>query len=221
MRLLHWVGRLLTENLGWKLLALVLATLIWLMVASEPELSTFTTVQVEFTNLPDDLEIASEPVTAITLELRGPAGELRAPGESVHPAVILDMSTAGPGQRTFPIQNRNVRLARGVHLVSAIPSEVRFDFERRVARPVPVAVRITGDGRRGYMVARVDKSPAELQIVGPESRVARISAAVTDPVDVSSVVGSSVFHVNAFVEDPFVRLRGSPTVTVTVTMRKQ
>jgi hypothetical protein len=50
--------------------------------------------------------------------------------------------------------------------------------------------------------------------------VSRIGAATTDPVDVSKAVGRSEFHVNAFVNDDFVRFRSASLVTVTVTMRK-
>ncbi len=53
---------------------------IWAMVASEPELSTFVSTQVEYKNLPDDLEISSNPVTTVLLELRGPSGELQGLG---------------------------------------------------------------------------------------------------------------------------------------------
>jgi YbbR domain-containing protein len=86
---------------------------------------------------------------------------------------------------------------------------------------VPVQVRFTGEGQNGYTVARWKVTPNQLQIVGPKSRVALIAAATTDPVDVSAVVGSSEFRVNAFVDDPFVRIAASPLVAVTVTMRKK
>jgi hypothetical protein len=51
--------------------------------------------------------------------------------------------------------------------------------------------------------------------------VGRIGAVDTDRVDVSSVVGSSEFRVNAFVEDPYVRFAASPQVTVVVTMKRK
>ncbi len=223
MRALRWV----VDNFLWKLLALAIAVAIWMLVASEPELSTFATVRVEFKNLPDDLEIGSEPVSTVSLELRGPSGELRnLSGEpygmgNVRPAVILDMAGVQPGERTFPIGNGNVRLARGVRLVRAIPSEVRFDFESRATRSVPVKPRFSGLGSNGYMVATVSVQPKDLEITGPASHVARVNQAVTDVVDVSNLVGSSEFRVNAYVEDPYVRLVGSPQVTVSVTMKKQ
>jgi YbbR domain-containing protein len=114
-----------------------------------------------------------------------------------------------------------VQLARGVHLVRSIPSEVRFLFERRMVRFVPVVVRTTGQGQNGYTVAHQSVTPDRLEIAGPGSRVARITAAVTDPVDLSSVVGTSEFRVNAFVDDSFVRFQTSPQVVVTVTMKKK
>jgi YbbR domain-containing protein len=222
LRPLRWLRDLVSKNVGWKLLSLAMAVILWVLVASEPELSTFTTVQLEYKNLPEDLEIASEPVPMVSLELRGSSGVLSALSDSgARPAVILDMSTVFPGERTYTIDGGSVKLPRGVRLVRAQPSQVRFSFERRMARPVPVVVRFNGDGANGYLIASKQVQPAMLTVVGPASHVARISAASTDPVDVSGVVGTSQFRSNAYVNDPFVRFQSSPRVTVTVTMRKR
>ena len=78
--------RLVTHNFVWKLIALAGATLIWVLVSSEPELSTFTTVRLAFRNLPADIDISSSPMETVSLELRGPASELRGTGESRRPA---------------------------------------------------------------------------------------------------------------------------------------
>jgi YbbR domain-containing protein len=142
-------------------------------------------------------------------------------GDGIQPAVVLDMSDVQPGERTFTIGAGNVKLARGVRLVRSIPSEVRFLFERRMVRFVPVVVRTAGQGQNGYTVAHQSVTPDRLEIAGPGSRVARIKAATTDPVDLSSVVGTSEFRVNAFVDDSFVRFQTSPQVVVTVTMKKK
>ena len=214
--------RLLFENFGWKLLSLGIAVVLWALVASEPELGTLATVPLEYRNLPDDLEISSEPVSQIVLELRGPSGELRGLGDGViHPAVVLDMSGLQTGIHTFPIVDRNVKLPRGVRLVRANPSEARFEFDRRLMRSVPVRARLIGQGQDGYVVETLGVEPRELQIEGPAKKVSRIPEVFTDPVDVAAVVGSSEFRVNAFVEDPYVRFRSAPQVVVTVTMKKR
>jgi len=126
MRPIQLARHLILHNLGWKLFSLGIAVVIWALVASEPELATFTTVRLEYKNMPDDLEISSDPVETVMLELRGPSGELR--GESIRPAVVLDLSGVTRGQRTFKIGDGNVRLARGVRLVRSIPPTVRLTF---------------------------------------------------------------------------------------------
>ena len=122
---------------------------LWVLVASEPELSTFVTVPLAYKNLPDDLEISAEPVNSISLELRGPSGELRGFGESGRAAPGGDPGYDGraAGRAHLPIGDGNVKLARGVRLVRAIPSEARFEFERRRdAHGADVLPRFAGEG---------------------------------------------------------------------------
>jgi len=222
MKTLQWAARLVSHNFWWKVLAFGIAVLIWVLVASEPEVSTFATARLEYKNLPEDLDLSSEPVTQIVLELRGPSGELRGLGDGgQHPAAILDMSNAAPGERTFSIGAGNVRLSRGVHMVRAIPSQVRLAFEERLERTVPVTVRFRGEFHDKYRVASATAEPAQLAILGPHSHVARVASVVTDPVDVSSLTTTGRFQVNAFAGDSFVRFRSTPAVTVTVTMTKE
>lgn len=226
IRVMSWLARflfgLVFDRFWWKLLSLALAVVIWATVASEPELSTFASTQVEYTNLPSDLELASNPVTTVLLEMRGPSGELLGlGGQSVHPQIILDLSSATPGDHTYGIVDGVVRLPRGVRLVSAIPPQVQFNFETRVERSVPVQPPLAGEGANGYAVASETVDPANLRIEGPASHVAAIKAALTDPVDVSNAVGTQSYRVTAFLGDPFVRIEGATKVTVTVTMKKQ
>lgn len=212
--------KFITNNIGWKLLSLLIAVLIWIAVASEPELSTFVSVPVEFQNVPEDLEISSHAVESVTLQLRGSAGELM-DVRNARAAVVLKLADVLPGEHTFSIGPHNTRLPRGVQLIRAIPSQLRMDFERRVTRSVPVEVRFYSGSRSDYEVSGVTVHPSKLTIVGPESRVDAVKAAVTDRIDVSSVVGTSEFHVNAYVDDPYVRFQNPPEITVQVIMRKK
>ena len=101
-RVVKWTRALVWQNFGWKLLSLGMAVLIWALVATEPELGARVAVRLEYKNLPEDLEFSSEPAGPISLELRGPSGELR----GLNPAVILDMTDVQPGVRTFQDRRR-------------------------------------------------------------------------------------------------------------------
>jgi hypothetical protein len=209
-RPLKKLGEAVFHNLGWKLASLAVAVVIWALVASEPEMATFVTVRLEFKNMPEDLEISSEPVESVQLELKGPSGELR--GDGLRPAVVMDVGGVGPGVHTFTIGDRNVRLARGVRLVRAKPAEVTLGFEPHAERTVPVQVRWAGEPPSKFRVR-----PQNIGIEGPSSHVARIAAAVTDPVDLSRMPGSAV-RVNLITapEDAYVRFRSTAQATVEV-----
>ena len=168
MKRLKWVLSLVTENLGWKLLSLAIAVVVWGLVANEPELSTFATAGLEFKNLPEELEISSDPVSTVKLELKGPSGVLRELGQGAQPQVILDMSATQTGEHTFAIASANVKLPRGIELVRSIPPQVRFRFERRATRSVKVTPRFAE--RAAFEVAGFDVTPESLEIVGPASR---------------------------------------------------
>lgn len=221
IRPLKWIREFFFQNIRWKLLSLAIAVVIWALVATEPELATFASVRLEYKNLPEGLEISSDPVSSIVLELRGPSGSLRGIGDSIHPAVVLDMAESAVGERTFSISERNVKAMRGVRLVRAIPAEVRFRFEPRRTRIVPVNIRFLGEGQNGYAVETYQVDPPKMEITGPSSRVARIAAVPADPIDLSGTTATSQFHVNVFMEDSFVRFLNTPEVVVTVTMRKK
>ncbi len=216
------VLRLVFKDFGWKVLSLAIAVLLWAVVSSEPELSTFVSVPVEYKGLPDGLEISSDVVESVYLELHGPSGRLgTGSGEERRYAVVLDMSHVGPGERTFSINENDVRLTRGIHLLRATPSQLRFRFERREYRAVPVQPRFATQPQAGYHITSWEVSPATLQIVGPESRVSHMRYVVTDPVDVANAVGTAEFHVNAFVDDSHVRFASSPQVKVKVHIKRK
>jgi len=215
--MIHWF----TRNLGWKLVSLLAAVVIWILVANEPELATFVSVPVEYKDIPDDMEISSEVLPSIYLELRGPSGELRSFAASNVP-VILNMSGVHrPGERTFTVGQSDVKLPRGIRLVRAIPAQLRFRFEHRVTRSIPVHARFSSSPQKGYEVAHYEVFPPSLTVVGPESRVARITFASTDLIDLSPVIGTSEFRVETYVDDPQVRFQSPPQVVVRVQMKKQ
>jgi hypothetical protein len=222
IRALKRMVGLIFENFFLKLLSIAIAVLIWGLVASEPEVAQFASVPLQYKNLPDDLEISSEPVTVARLELRGPESVLRSIGQEggFRPGIVLDMSGVRAGERTVPIGDANVRLSRGIRLVRSIPSSVQFTFEERGRKSVPVAVRF-GEAPAGYAIHRYSVTPREMPIIGPSSRVERIDRVTTDPIDLFGVVGKAEFRVSTFVNDPYVRFASAPHVTVEVRMKKK
>ncbi len=212
--------RVLTENFGWKLLSLVIAVLLWLAVVGGPDLASSISAPVVFRNLPKDMEISSDLIDRVRLEIRGPSGRLSTSALSNTAAVVDLAGVTRPGERTFTITQENVNLPSDVVLERAVPAQIRLQLERRVWREAPVRVRLAAPPPRGYRVARQEVRPQRLMLVGPESRVNRIDHVETDPVDLSSAVGEAAFQVHTYVSDPYVRFDSQTVVAVRMTLER-
>lgn len=214
------IRTLLTRNLGWKLLSLSLALLLWYLIVRDPDLATSVNVPVLFKGMPQDLEISSDLPDRVQLEVRGPSKQL-VPQNLATAAVVLDLgSVHGPGDRTYTITRENVSLPNSVAFTRAIPSQIRLRFEHRISRDVPVRVRFSKSPPKGYAVVGEEVIPDKLRVVGPESNVEQVNFVDTDSIDLSAVVANAEFKVNAFVADPWVRFESPPVVRVKVYVEK-
>ena len=134
---------LFTQNLGYKILSLVLAAGFWLVVVDEPEVTAALQAPLQFRNFPRDLELSSGTIDKVHLEVRGPSIKLTSASLG-DVAVVVDLSgVRRPGERTFPITLANASLPSGLALDRAVPSLVRLRFDRRASKEVPVKVRLS------------------------------------------------------------------------------
>lgn len=213
--------RYLLHNLGLKAVSLAAAVVLWAVVGAEPAMETSISVPVEFHNVPQALELLSDTPPNIHLQVKGPSSKVRGLNRA-DVAVVLDlMRVQQPGARTFTLDQSRIALPRGVTVVRAMPSQLRLVFEKRLSRDVAVVPRFSGTYVPGYEIARYTVEPPELKVVGPESRLAVLDYATTDPIDVSKLIGGAVFTTNAYLDDSHLRFENLQSVRVNVEMKKR
>ncbi|MGZ4837418.1 MAG: CdaR family protein [Terriglobales bacterium] len=217
---MNFLRKYVFHNFGLKLLSLVVAVLLWLAVTRDPVAEIALNVPIEFHNTPEHLEISSETIPQVLVRVRGPVREVRdlSPSE-VH--AIIDLARVQPGERTYDLAPRHIRVPDGVEVVQAVPSQIRINFDRRESRQVEVKPRVIGTFASGYRIEKVVAVPQSVTIVGPAGHVKAVETAITDPVDASGVVGVATFVTHAYVSDPLVRLADPSPIRVTVTTEKQ
>ena len=124
------VWRALTRNLGWRLLSVLLAVLLWIAVEGEPELVTLQAVPVFYRNVESNLALVANPPASVRIELRG-ASDVLTRDNLANVAVLLDLAgLTEPGERVFPVTRTNVTLPAGVRFVRSDPPELRLHLDR-------------------------------------------------------------------------------------------
>jgi YbbR domain-containing protein len=63
---------------------------------------------------------------------------------------------------------------------------------------------------------RVTEEPATITVIGPQAHVRSAGPAITDPIDVTGILGAATFTTNAYVPDPLVREIKPVQIHVTV-----
>ena len=206
------------HHLGLKILALLLAALLWLTVAGEHVVERTLRVPLEFRNIPELLEIVGNAPDTVDVRLRGSSMVLSRlqPGEIV---AVIDLAGARAGQRLFHIRNDEVRAPFGIEVAQVVPATVPLELEKSARRWVPVVPAVDGEPAPGYVIGHFTAEPATVEIVGPDSRVRQISEATTETVSVKDASARVQDVVTIGVVDSSVRLAQPQTANVTVEIR--
>jgi YbbR domain-containing protein len=203
------------HHLGLKIMAIALATLLWLIVAGDHLVERSMRVPLEFRNLPSALEIVGDPPTSVDVRLRGSSAQLGRlqPSDAV---AVLDLVTARPGSRMFHLRTDEVRAPYGVEVAQVVPSTIALDLETSGRRTVPIVPALDGEPAPGFVIGRVTADPATVEVAGPESRLKQLTGATTEPVEVNGSRTRVRDVVTVGVTDSAVRLVQARDATITV-----
>lgn len=206
-------------NLGLKALSLVLAALLWFVIAGETASEMGLRVPLELQNIPRDLEMTGDATDAVEVRVRASAGIIHGlnPGDV---AAQIDLSGAREGERIVHLTAESIRVPFGVRVVKIAPAILTLNFEQTLQKVVPVRPRLVGRPAQGYEVVEITSDPAEVRIAGPKSRVQEIESAFTEPISLDAANDSVSDEVSLGLEDPLLRVQGSPRVRVTARIRE-
>ncbi|HEY7510780.1 MAG TPA: CdaR family protein [Vicinamibacteria bacterium] len=208
----------LLDNLPLKLVSLGLAVLLWFVIGektSERGLS----VPVELQNVPRELELLGEPTNVVDVRVRAAPSVIQrlTPGDV---SARIDLSGVREGEHIVHLTGDDIRVPFGVRVVKITPSIITMAFERTLTKTVPIRPRLLGRPSPGYEVAEVTAEPPEVRVSGPKSRVQEMESAYTEPVSLDGASSTVVDTVNLGLDDPVLRIQGSPRVRVTARIRE-
>ncbi|MBI1355372.1 MAG: hypothetical protein GC160_13580 [Acidobacteria bacterium] len=216
-----WIQDRIRRNFGSKIVALLVAIVLWLTFGALRAGEEAMEAAVRFVNIPEDLEANPDQIPAVAVMLRGPRptlSRLRAGGLTL---TVDCADVFGAGQHTANIDRAALRLPGDVEFVKAAPSQLRYTLEKSAIKEIGIVPQFVGEMETGYVLDGYATKPRMLRVRGPEDRVALVEAVQTDPINLSGEVGGRSFETTAFLSDPYLRFVDSPRITVRVNIRKR
>ncbi len=167
------------DHLGLKLVALLLAVLVYLNVYTEREAHLALSFPLRLTGLADSLAVSGEIPDAIRADLAG-TGKHLLRMRFLEPSVELSLKEAreghilrqlGPEDLPLPPQ-AGIRVERFIG-----PAQVELRVEPRVERRLPVHVAVAGEPGRGLVwTGAFVAQPESVTVSGPRSGVLRMTS---------------------------------------------
>ena len=166
---------LVQRNLPAKIIALVVAVVLWLFVMNEqnPQIEGSFTVAVELRNVPEGYKI-TQSEKSVKLKVRG-ARSFFVSAEPEGFKAYADLEGLDSGEHKVKIK---AVLPQGFELVDAQPETVSVTLDKIVRRSVRIDLIVTGSASAGYTVDKISQSANTTVIEGPESRVAEVDRVI-------------------------------------------
>ena len=213
---------LLTRNRGLKLIAFLMAFVLWLVLI--PEEKTYSertlTVPLETQGLPADMELVERPAATVDITIRASNRLLNEVGQADLSA-RLDLERASVYQELYPLNASAVQVPQGAEVVGISPNMVRLKLEKTRQMDLEVAPMVVGKVAEGFRIAKIEVTPAKVPVKGAESKIRARDRLTTSPVDVSGLSRSATLEADIILPRPDLRLATPLTrVRVDITLEE-
>jgi YbbR domain-containing protein len=204
------------RNLGLKFAALALAALLWFTISGQ-RVERSVSVPILYRNLPEGMLITGDRFHEVSVHLRGGYTQLAEMSrDTVN--VVVDLADAKPGQRVVTLRTDQVRAPFGVEVTQIDPASITVVIERASTAALLVEPRVEGQPAAGFVRTTTVVEPPTVAIAGPVSRLALMRSVGTEPISIEGARSSVTRTVNITLADPELRLTGTRSVRVTVTI---
>ena len=202
------------RNLGMKLVAVGLGTMLWFTVSSDHFVERSVRVPLVYRNVPPSLEIAPDAPDSVEVHLRGRVSQLT--GDQGDVIVYIDLSDGRPGSRLFHLRTDQVTTPFGVEATQVFPSTVMLTLEPTGTKSVPVEATVEGKPADGFEIGGITVEPSAVDVMGPESELKALRSAITETVMVDGAKETVTRAVPIGVMNSSLRLKESRTARVTI-----
>ncbi len=185
--------RFFTTHFGLKIVAVMIAIILWTIVLLSKKETLTKDVPIEFTTT-EDLIPANDLPKTVSVVFSGPKALLRGMQDRREETIRVTLPNKAPGFLTYKLKlddlKKQLSSIAMIDIVSSNPSSIVIQLDKLATKIVPIRVQLQGVPQEGYQVVTSQATPDQVTISGARGRISRVDEVYTTPVDLSTVVGS-------------------------------
>ena len=182
----------MTENLGLKALAILIAITLWAVVFGTKTIEISKDVPFEVTTS-EDQGLEDVLPDKITFRLSGPKAFLTSITNRIEEPIRVNLKEMKPGLINYRIYSDAIKLPLGVKVQSINPTVIPIRIEEQKRKLVNIDLQLIGREKLGDRMVRAEVLPPQVRIRGPKNRIAAITSLKTFPVEIGNLQHTTIF----------------------------
>ncbi|PIT98701.1 MAG: hypothetical protein COT74_13455 [Bdellovibrionales bacterium CG10_big_fil_rev_8_21_14_0_10_45_34] len=166
---MRWLRSLVSENLSYKFIALLVTLILWITVLGRRDSSHTAAVSMVYSLKPDQMIVNDVP-QVLEVKLTGSRVALRKIVERGLEPVQIDLQNQGFGQKVVTISDKDLALPLGARVTAIGPSRIFLDLDHIIEKRLPAEVGFeNGQANQHPKLKILSVQPSELVVMGAES----------------------------------------------------
>jgi uncharacterized protein (TIGR00159 family) len=187
--ILHW----LKENPREKVIAIVLACILWIVFGYQREtIRRDFVVPIQYLNTPVEWVLEEPKIMEAKVTLVGPGQAF----QLLHPDTLkisLDLKQLRPGAQEITLKREMVKAPSNLSVAGINPERIKVITSRLFPLAVPIEVLTEGAPPQGLAVQKITVSPTEVKVLIPGRLRGKRIRVMTEPLDLSLLDVQKIF----------------------------
>ncbi len=181
------------ENTSYKIVALLITLILWIIILGSKEALTVKMVPVEFI-LPHGMVIVNNVPNEVAFKIAGPRLILKKFTEAREP-MIIDLSAAAEGVTKVRLHADSINSPPGIRILSMSPTDIIPRLEKTISKTVSIEANLKGKLRGNGKVKSINIIPNSMVLTGARSAIEILNKVYTAPIDLDKIENSETLEV--------------------------
>jgi len=205
---------LFLKNWGLKLFSLIIALILWMTLIPEEKIFSEKSLSISLQphNIPSEMELVKKPPATIDVVIRAPKRYIDQI-TSANVVAKLNLENASLIQEDYTLNETMISIpaVAKAEVIKISPNTVNLKLEKTKEIMLDVEPNIIGELKEGLKIEKIEVSPSQVLVKGPESKVMDDYKVGTSPIDISALSQSTELEADLILPNPDLRLASSLT----------